>query len=103
MDITTKASPGDLIYYIRDNHVCSSKVRALQIRIAEPNFKPVAHGRNFDPFDPKSVGIFYFTAHGRVRENEVFMSQEDIAKAILDGTFNNKVLSHQDVTMASQN
>lgn len=102
MDITTKASPGDLIYYIRDNHVCSSTVKAIQIRVAADDFNSVVKGRNHDPFDPKSVGIFYFTCHGRIRENELFLSQEDIAKAIIDGTFNEKVLSHKDANEASQ-
>ena len=60
MNIETKASPNELIFYIRDNKVCSSKVLALQVRAAHCDFEPAKKGNNhYDPFDPKSIGIVY--------------------------------------------
>lgn len=89
MNLETKANPGDLVYYIRDNKVCSAPVRAIQIRVAEDNFSAVKKGNNnYDPFDPSSVGIIYFTCHGRIRENELYLSKEELAEAIVNGTFN---------------
>lgn len=91
MKLETKANVGDVVFYIRDNVVCSAPVRAIQVRVAEDDFSPIKKGSSYDPFDVKSIGIIYFTCHGRIREQELFTSKEELAEAIIDGTFNSRV------------
>lgn len=90
MKIETKLNPGDTAYYLKDHSLHSAPIRAIQIRLAEEDFDPISISGNVkDPFCKSTIGVFYYTCHGRIPEHRVYSSREELGAAIADGTYNN--------------
>lgn len=88
MEIKTKLNPGDMAWYIDGNKTHSAPIRALQVRAAEEDFEPINKtGNAKDPFCKSTIGVFYYTVHGRYREEYVYASREELGAAIADGTY----------------
>ncbi|MFY0656328.1 MAG: hypothetical protein JXR12_06230 [Neptunomonas phycophila] len=91
MEIKTKLNPGDMAWYMNNDVIHSAPIRALQVRAAEEDFEPreIGPGKKIkDPFCKSTVGVFYFTCHGRFAESRVYSSREELGAAIAEGTYN---------------
>ncbi len=89
MIIETKLNPGDMAFYIKDDSLHSAPVQAVQVRAAVDSFESrTVSGKVKDPFCESTVGVFYYTCHGRIPENRVYSSREKLGAAIADGTYN---------------
>ena len=78
MEITTKANPGDTVWYLYNSSVCSSAVQNIDISIF----------RNKTALNEEYVDIIiqYKTCHlDDLLDEDLFLSKKELAQAILEG------------------
>ena len=82
MEISTKASIGDTIYYLHDNRLHSADVHA--VRVCQYSGKiPIGDKGYRFPITVEDVGIWYYTVHGMFSEDKVFLSKKDLANDLM--------------------
>ena len=81
MDIKTKASVGDTIYYIQNNKLHSADVIKIHINVEGPG------AGTMDVHDHVSIG--YQTCHNEfINETEVGLSKQELANIIIGESSN---------------
>lgn len=76
MNITTKAEPGQTIFYLLKARVHSAPIQNVNIH---------AYVEGSAMGEPRTgVTIEYKTCHGKFNEDNVYLSREELAQAILE-------------------
>lgn len=92
MKAETKANLDDEIFYLDGGDVCSAPVISIKIVINQSNADRYADGTSscelYCAFGDE--GVWYKTIHGVYHESQIFLSREDLGKAVAEGTLNKK-------------
>jgi hypothetical protein len=78
MIIQTKANVEDEIFYLDKNKICSAKVVGIKIYIIDEKTPKQIHGISEDIF-----GINYVTVHGHFKEDQIFLSPDEVTENLL--------------------
>ena len=87
MKAKTKADIDDVIFYLADDSVYSAAVLSIKVVVNSKLADKAATAEQHDLFCKfGDAGVWYKTAHGVYHENQVFLSREDLGKAIAEGS-----------------
>lgn len=79
MEISTKANVGDVIFYLNDNKVKSAPALYIGVHVGKEDVVILNSGTK-----QLTTKITYKTCHGTFEESRVYLSKEDMSKALMD-------------------